>query len=80
MRRMDRQITWPDTERAEDLNMKAVGMLRVIQAFLPHIPVDGSGRIVNISGVAATATWTRSATPSSFLPRSVRDIATAPSW
>jgi 3-oxoacyl-[acyl-carrier protein] reductase len=57
IRRMDRQITWQDTEWAEDLNLKAVGMLRVIQAFLPHIPSDGSGRIINISGVAATMVW-----------------------
>ena len=57
IRRMDRQITWQDTEWVEDLNLKAIGMLRVIQAFLPQIPSDGSGRIINISGVAATAVW-----------------------
>ena len=57
IRRMDRQITWQDTEWAEDLNLKAIGMLRVIQAFLPGIPTDGTGRIINISGVAATAVW-----------------------
>jgi NAD(P)-dependent dehydrogenase (short-subunit alcohol dehydrogenase family) len=57
IRRMDRQITWQDTEWMEDLNLKAIGMLRVIQAFLPQIPSDGSGRIINISGVAATAVW-----------------------
>lgn len=57
IRRMDRQITWQDSEWVEDLNLKAIGMLRVIQAFLPQIPGDGSGRIINISGVAATAVW-----------------------
>lgn len=57
IRRMDRQITWQYTEWAEDINLKAIGMLRVIQAFLPQIPADGSGRIINISGVAATMVW-----------------------
>jgi NAD(P)-dependent dehydrogenase (short-subunit alcohol dehydrogenase family) len=54
MRRMDRQITWPDTDWADDVNLKMIGMLRATQAFLPLMPRDGSGRIVNISGVAAT--------------------------
>jgi 3-oxoacyl-[acyl-carrier protein] reductase len=54
MRRMDRQITWPDTDWAGDVNLKMIGMLRATQAFLPLIPHDGTGRIVNISGVAAT--------------------------
>jgi 3-oxoacyl-[acyl-carrier protein] reductase len=54
MRRMDRQITWPDTDWADDVNLKMIGMLRATQAFLPLMPHDGTGRIVNISGVAAT--------------------------
>jgi len=54
MRRMDRQITWPDTDWADDVNLKMIGMLRATQAFLPLMPRDGSGRIVNISGVAST--------------------------
>ncbi len=54
MRRMDRQITWPDSDWADDVNLKMIGMLRVTQAFLPMMPRDGSGRILNISGVAAT--------------------------
>ena len=54
MRRMDRQITWPDTDWTGDVNLKMIGMLRATQAFLPLMPHDGSGRIVNISGVAAT--------------------------
>jgi len=57
IRRMDRQITWPDADWVDDLNLKTMGMLRVIQSFLPLIPRDGSGRIVNISGVAGTAVW-----------------------
>ncbi len=57
IRRMDRQITWPDADWVDDINLKAIGMLRVIQAFLPHMPRDGSGRIINVSGVAATVVW-----------------------
>ena len=37
--------------------MKTMGMLRVIQAFLPQMAKDGSGRIINISGVAGTSVW-----------------------
>ena len=54
IRRMDRQITWPDADWTDDVNMKMIGMLRVTQAFLPLIPHDGTGRIVGISGVAST--------------------------
>ena len=57
IKRMDRQITWPDADWVDDLNLKTMGMLRVIQSFLPLMPRDGSGRIVNISGVAGTAVW-----------------------
>ena len=57
IRRMDRQINWPDTDWMDDVNVKTMGMLRVIQAFLPQMPKDGSGRIINISGVAGTSVW-----------------------
>jgi NAD(P)-dependent dehydrogenase (short-subunit alcohol dehydrogenase family) len=57
MRRMDRQILWSDAEWLDDLNMKTVGMLRVTQAFLPMIPSDGTGRIINISGTASLVVW-----------------------
>jgi NAD(P)-dependent dehydrogenase (short-subunit alcohol dehydrogenase family) len=57
MRRMDRQITWSDAEWMDDLNLKIVGMLRVTQAFLPFIPKDGTGRIINISGTASQLVW-----------------------
>lgn len=52
IRRPDRQINWPDADWLGDVNIKTVGMLRAIQAFLPHLARDGSGRIINISGVA----------------------------
>jgi 3-oxoacyl-[acyl-carrier protein] reductase len=57
IRRMDRQINWPDTDWVDDVNLKVMGMLRVVQAFLPSMPRDGSGRVINISGVAGTSVW-----------------------
>jgi 3-oxoacyl-[acyl-carrier protein] reductase len=57
IRRMDRQINWPDGDWVDDVNLKTMGMLRMIQAFLPQIAKDGSGRVINISGVAGTAVW-----------------------
>ncbi|HEX4997694.1 MAG TPA: SDR family oxidoreductase [Terriglobia bacterium] len=55
IRRMDRQITWSDSDWMDDINGKMMGMLRVTQAFLPHIPRDGTGRIINISGIAGSS-------------------------
>jgi NAD(P)-dependent dehydrogenase (short-subunit alcohol dehydrogenase family) len=52
IRRTDRQITWPDKEWMEDIDAKMLGMLRMVQAFLPHLARDGSGRVINISGIA----------------------------
>lgn len=55
IRRSDRQIQWPDSEWMDDINGKMLGMLRVTQAFLPHMPRDGSGRVINISGIAGVS-------------------------
>ena len=55
IKRMGRQITWPADDWLDDLNTKAVGMLRITQALLPHMPTDGTGRIVNISGIAGSS-------------------------
>jgi 3-oxoacyl-[acyl-carrier protein] reductase len=55
IRRMERQIKWSDAEWMDDINLKMIGMLRCVQAFLPKLPHDGSGRIINISGVAGTS-------------------------
>ena len=52
IRRFDRQIEWPEADWADDLNTKTLGMLRVTKALLPAMPRDGSGRIINISGIA----------------------------
>jgi NAD(P)-dependent dehydrogenase (short-subunit alcohol dehydrogenase family) len=57
MRRMDRQILWSDSEWIGDLDGKLIGALRVTQAFLPLMPSDGTGRIINISGTASTIVW-----------------------
>jgi NAD(P)-dependent dehydrogenase (short-subunit alcohol dehydrogenase family) len=57
MRRMDRQILWPDSDWMDDVNIKTMGMLRMIQALLPSMPTDGTGRIINISGTASTLVW-----------------------
>lgn len=57
MRRMDRQILWSDAEWVDDLNLKIIGALRTTQAFLPLIPNDGTGRVINISGTASLLVW-----------------------
>jgi 3-oxoacyl-[acyl-carrier protein] reductase len=57
IRRMDRQINWPDTDWADDLNLKLLGMLRVTQAFLPKMPRDWTGRVINISGIAGMSAF-----------------------
>lgn len=57
IRRMDRQINWPDTDWMDDVNLKTMGMLRTIQVFLPHIDKKGAGRIINISGASASLVW-----------------------
>jgi NAD(P)-dependent dehydrogenase (short-subunit alcohol dehydrogenase family) len=62
IKRPERQITWPSSDWQDDLDTKTVGMLRVTQALLPHIPRDGTGRIVNISGIASTSVLTSALT------------------
>lgn len=54
MRRMDRQILWEDEDWEADIDIKTLGTLRAIRAFHPHLARDGTGRIINISGVAAS--------------------------
>src|SRR4029077_10134559 len=55
IKRTDRQILWPDSDWYDDVDTKTLGMLRVTQSMLPHMPTDGTGRIINISGVAGVS-------------------------
>ena len=55
IRRSERQIQWTDAEWMDDINGKMIGMLRITQAFLPHMPRDGTGRVINISGIAGVS-------------------------
>ena len=57
IRRMDRQINWPDSDWVDDLNLKLIGSLRVTQAFLPIMPRDWTGRVINISGIAGVSAF-----------------------
>jgi len=56
IRRPDRQINWPDSDWLGDVNIKTVGMLRAIQAFLPHVARDGSGRSGVCSALSVSCT------------------------
>jgi NAD(P)-dependent dehydrogenase (short-subunit alcohol dehydrogenase family) len=55
IKRNDRQIMWPDADWRDDVETKTLGMLRVTQCTIPHMPTDGTGRIINISGVAGSS-------------------------
>ncbi len=57
MRRPDRQILWDDDDWAQDIDTKTIGMLRVIRAFLPHTAKDGTGRVINVGGLAGSMVW-----------------------
>src|SRR5688572_9426506 len=43
IKRPGRQITWSDADWQDDINLKTIGMLRVVQATLPAVPKDGTG-------------------------------------
>lgn len=62
MRRPDRQILWDDEDWLDDVNVKLIGMLRTIRAFLPHFAKDGSGRIIGIAGSAGMMEWEKAMT------------------
>ena len=57
IRRMDRQITWSDAEWLDDINLKLIGMLRVTQSYLPVMPRDWTGRVINVSGIAGISAF-----------------------
>jgi NAD(P)-dependent dehydrogenase (short-subunit alcohol dehydrogenase family) len=62
IKRQDVQITWPEADWLDDVNTKTMGMLRVTKAFLPHMPLDGTGRVINISGIAGSSVLGRAMT------------------
>jgi 3-oxoacyl-[acyl-carrier protein] reductase len=57
MRRPDRQIFWEDSDWIGDLDIKTVGLLRTVRAFLPHMDTSGRGVIVNVAGLAGVIVW-----------------------
>jgi 3-oxoacyl-[acyl-carrier protein] reductase len=62
IKRPERQITWPDADWRDDIDTKTLGMLRVTRAVIPHMPTDGTGRIINISGIAGSSVLTSALT------------------
>lgn len=62
IKRPERQITWSDAEWRDDIDTKALGMLRVTRSVIPHMPTDGTGRIINISGIAGSSVLTSALT------------------
>ena len=62
IKRPERQIQWPDADWRDDIDTKTLGMLRVTQAVIPHMPTDGTGRIINISGIAGSSVLTSALT------------------
>jgi 3-oxoacyl-[acyl-carrier protein] reductase len=62
IKRPERQIHWPDSDWRDDIDTKTLGMLRVTQASIAHMPKDGTGRIINISGVAGSSVLTSALT------------------
>jgi 3-oxoacyl-[acyl-carrier protein] reductase len=55
IKRPERQIKWLDSDWRDDIDTKTLGMLRVTQSMIPHMPTDGTGRIINISGIAGSS-------------------------
>jgi 3-oxoacyl-[acyl-carrier protein] reductase len=62
IKRPERQIQWPDSDWRDDIDTKTLGMLRVTQSMIPHMPTDGTGRIINISGIAGSSVLTSALT------------------
>ncbi len=57
IRRADRQIVWDDADWLADIEVKTVGALRLVREFLPLMAKDGTGRVINITGVAGLTAW-----------------------
>lgn len=54
---MDRQIKWPDKEWLSAIDVKTVGALRIVREFLPLLPQNGTGRVINVAGASGVAVW-----------------------
>jgi NAD(P)-dependent dehydrogenase (short-subunit alcohol dehydrogenase family) len=57
IRRIERQILWDDAEWLGDIEVKTMGAMRLVRDFLPLLAKDGTGRVVNITGVAGMTAW-----------------------
>ncbi|WP_049800768.1 SDR family NAD(P)-dependent oxidoreductase [Cupriavidus necator] len=57
IKRQDREITWDDSDWINQVQIKSVGALRMIREFLPLMPHDGTGRIINIAGASGSMAW-----------------------
>jgi 3-oxoacyl-[acyl-carrier protein] reductase len=55
--RPGRQIAWSDDDWLRDIDTKLFGALRMTRAFEALLPNDGTGRIINVSGVAGSIVW-----------------------
>jgi 3-oxoacyl-[acyl-carrier protein] reductase len=62
IKRPERQIQWPDADWRDDIDTKMLGTLRMTQSMIPHMPIDGTGRIINISGIAGSSVLTSALT------------------
>jgi 3-oxoacyl-[acyl-carrier protein] reductase len=62
IKRPERQIQWADSDWRDDIDTKMLGMLRVTQSMIPHMPRDGTGRVINISGIAGSSVLTSALT------------------
>jgi 3-oxoacyl-[acyl-carrier protein] reductase len=54
---MDRQIEWSDDRWQAALELKTIGALRMLREFLPCMPHNGTGRVINIAGASGTMVW-----------------------
>lgn len=57
IRRIERQILWDDADWLGDAQVKIIGTLRMVREFLKLLATDGTGRVINVTGVAGTTTW-----------------------
>ena len=54
---LERQITWPDKDWMDAIDVKTLGALRVVREFLDLLASDGTGRVINVAGASGVAVW-----------------------